>query len=107
MTLSVAVMVIAFGVIATPGVYSSRLAWLLDLALPLLALTMLLSRLSMPVRTRAHRATGPATRSRREKLARAVFLTALSLFGVPLALATMLLAAYALAFAVHGVTLLL
>jgi hypothetical protein len=107
MTLSVAMMVIAFGVVATSGVYSSRLAWLLDCALPLLALTMLLSGLSLPGRTLAYHATGPAQRSRREKIARGVFLTALSLFGVPLALVTMLLAAYALVFAVHGVSLLL
>jgi hypothetical protein len=109
-TLSAAVMVIVFGVIATSGVYGSRLAWLLGVALPLLALTMLLSWVSMPAHARpgarAHHGTGPATHSRREKIARAVFLTALSLLGIPLALATLLLAAYALVFVVHGVILL-
>jgi len=43
LALAAAVLVILFGVIATSGVYGSRLAWLLGVALPLLALSVVLS----------------------------------------------------------------
>jgi hypothetical protein len=98
LTLTAAVGVIAFGVIATSGVYGSRMAWLLGVALPLLATSMILSWL-------ARRAlVGAAWRGRRVN--DAVFLSALSLFGIPLALAVTAFAAYALLFARHGVSLL-
>jgi hypothetical protein len=106
-TLSAAVTVIVFGVLVTSGVYGSRLAWLFGVALPLLALTMLLSWLSTPALARPHHGANAATSSRRQRIARGVFLTALSLFGLPLVLTLMLVGAYALVFAVHGLSLLL
>jgi hypothetical protein len=106
-TLSAAVTVIAVGVVASPGSYGSRLAWLIGVALPLLALTMVLALVSVPTRALALRGTSSARSSRREKIARGLFVTALSLIGIPLALATGLVAVSALVFAVHGVSLLL
>jgi hypothetical protein len=106
-TLSTALTVIVFGVLVTAGVYGSRLAWLLGVALPLLALTMVLSWLSVPPQARTSLRTGAATSSRRQRIARGVFLTALALFGIPLALALLLLAAIAVVAAVHGLSLLL
>ncbi len=46
-TLMAALFVLLFGVLATSGVYGSRLAWLLGVVLPLLALTMLLAWMSL------------------------------------------------------------
>ena len=105
-TLDAAVMVIVFGVLVTSGVYGSRLAWLLGVALPLLAITMLLSWFSMRVSRRAGPATLPALRTRRLGVSRAVFLTGLSLVAIPCALAAALLAVDLLVFARHGVSLL-
>jgi hypothetical protein len=105
-TLDAAVLVIVFGVLVTSGVYGSRLAWLLGVALPLLAITMLLSRLSMHLPRRAGPAALPAVRTRRRRVNRAVFLTALSLFAIPCALGVALLAVDLLVFAQHGVGLL-
>jgi hypothetical protein len=105
-TLCVAVAVIVFGVLVTSGVYGSRLAWLFGVALPLLAVTMLLSWLSVPLSARATLRTRAVVRSRREQIARAVFLTALSLFGLPLALALMLLAVIAVVGVIHELSLL-
>ncbi|MFZ0250597.1 MAG: hypothetical protein WAL61_11690 [Acidimicrobiales bacterium] len=107
MTLNLAVTVIVFGVLVTTGVYGSRMAWLCGVALPLLALTMVLSWLSVPPPARAALRTRPATGSRRQRIARGVFLTALSLFGLPLVLALLLLAALALVGVFHGLSLLL
>ena len=42
LALAAAVLVILLGVIATSGVYGSRMAWLLGAVLPLLALSMVL-----------------------------------------------------------------
>ena len=98
LTLTAAALVIVFGVIATSGVYGRRMAWLLGVAAPLLATSMGLSWL-------ARRAlAGTVWRGRRVN--DVVFLSALSLFGIPPALAVTALAAYALLFALHGVSLL-
>jgi membrane protein YqaA with SNARE-associated domain len=98
LTLTAAVVVIVFGVIATSSVYGGRMAWLLGVALPLLAASMVLSWL-------ARRAlAGTAWRGRRVN--DAVFFSALSLFGIPPALAVIALAAYGLLLARHGVSLL-
>jgi hypothetical protein len=110
-TLDAAVLVIVFGVLLTSGVYGSRLAWLFGVALPLLAGSMVLSRLSTHAPRRVgHDAFPAALRSRRDRVSRAVFLTAFSLFAVPFALALMLLGSSALVGAVvlalHGVSLL-
>jgi hypothetical protein len=78
LTLAGAIIVIAFGVIATSGVYGSRMAWLLGVALPLLAASMLLAWLAQ---------RGPAGTRPGHQRGRQVFLVALSLFGVPIALA--------------------
>ena len=107
MTLVSAVLVIVFGVLATSGVYGSRLAWLLGVALPLLALTMLLAWLSLggPRWTRPETHMAPGDRHYRVR--RGVLLVATSLFGIPFVLAMTLLAVYAFLFVAHGVSLLL
>ena len=98
LTLTAAAIVIVFGVIATSGVYGCRMAWLLGVAVPLLAASMALSWL-------ARRAlAGAAWRGRRVN--DVVFLSAFSLFGIPSALAVTALAVYVLLFALHGVSLL-
>jgi hypothetical protein len=102
-----AVLVIVFGVLATSGVYGSRLAWLLGVALPLLALTMLLAWLSLGGPRRIRPETHLAPVDRRYRVGRGVLLVASSLLGIPLALAATLLAVYASLFAAHGLSLLL
>ncbi len=106
LTLTVAALVIAFGVIATSGVYGSRMAWLLGVALPLLATSMLLSRAAVraPARARPDGPRRPPDDGRR--VGRVVFVSAALLFGIPFALALVLLAVDALLFALHGVSLL-
>jgi hypothetical protein len=107
LTLVAAVLVILLGVIATSGVYGSRLAWLLGVALPLLALSMGLAGLACRLWTTSRRddpSAGPETGRR---ISQTVFTAAAAIFGVPFALATMVLAAYALLFALHGISLLL
>ena len=102
-----AVLVIIFGVLATSGVYGSRLAWFLGVALPLLALATLAAWLSLGGPRRARRETHGTPGDRHLRLGRGVLLVASSLFGLPFALATTLLAAYALLFAAHSLSLLL
>lgn len=105
LTLTVAALVIAFGVIATSGVYGSRMAWLLGVALPLLATSMLLSHaVRAPPRARPDGPRRPPDDGRR--VGRVVFVSAALLFGIPFALALVLLAVDALLFALHGVSLL-
>ena len=106
LTLAAAVVVIAFGVIATSGVYGSRMAWLLGVALPLLATSMLLSCLAVraPARARSDGPRRPPDDGRR--VGRVIFVIAALLLGIPLALALVLLAVDALLFALHGVSLL-
>jgi hypothetical protein len=104
-TLDAALLVIVFGGLVTTGVYGSRLAWLLGVALPLLAITLLLSWPSIRVGRQAGPSSLPARRTRRLRVNRAVFLAAFSLIAVPSALALVLLAVDALVFAQHGVRL--
>jgi hypothetical protein len=108
LSLTGAVAVLVFGVIATSGVYGSRLAWLLGVVLPLLATSMLLSllarRASAP--TRARPIVDPVPRARARRASHVVFMSAAVLFGLPLALAALLLGVEGLFFAVHGITLL-
>jgi hypothetical protein len=106
-TLMAALFVILFGVLATSGVYGSRLAWLLAVALPLLALTMLLASLSLRGRRRARPFVHVAPGDRHDQAGRGVLLVAASLCGLPLALAAMLLLTYAVFFVAHGLRLLL
>jgi len=103
-----AVLVVIFGVIATSGVYGSRMAWLVGVALPLLVMTMLLARLGAHAGARTHQGPsrspgGPGAGSGART---ALFVAALALFGIPVALACALLSVYALIFAVHGISLL-
>jgi hypothetical protein len=106
LTLMGALFVILFGVVATSGVYGSRLAWLLGVALPLLAITILLAWLSLGgaghVRRRLHVTSG----DRQDRAGRGVLLVAASLLGLPLALAAMLLLTDALLFVARGLSLL-
>jgi hypothetical protein len=105
-TLMGALFVLLFGVLATSGVYGSRLAWLLGVALPLLAITVLLAWLSLGGTGRVRR-RGVAPGDRRDRAGRGVLLVAATLFGIPLALAAMLLITYAFFFVVHGLRLLI
>jgi peptidoglycan/LPS O-acetylase OafA/YrhL len=104
MAFGVSVLVIAFGVIATSGTYGSRLAWFLGVAVPLLALSVLLA--GWAPRRRAA-ATGPRTDATPGAAAvrQVVLVGALALVGIPAALAAMLFTTYGVFFVVHGVSL--
>ena len=106
LALAAAVLVILLGVIATSGVYGSRMAWLLGAVLPLLALSMVLSWVARHLWARDQRDGPPAGPRPGPQLSRVTLVVAAALVGIPCALVTMLLAAYALLFAVHGVSLL-
>jgi hypothetical protein len=106
-TLMASLFVILFGVVATSGVYGSRLAWLLGAALPLLALTMLLAWLSLGGRRRVRPFLHVASGDRHDRAGRGVLLVAASLFGVPFAFAAMLFLTYAVFFVAHGLRLVL
>ena len=107
LTFTAAVLVVVFGVVATSGVYGSRMAWLLGVALPLLVLTVLLASAADRSVARTHGGSPSSTRrSGRAPGARAVLVAALVLLGIPSAFAGALLAVYALIFVVHGVGLL-
>jgi hypothetical protein len=106
-TLMAALSVVLFGVLATSGVYGSRLAWLLGVAVPLLAVTMLLAWLSLGGPRRVQPFLYAASGDRHDQAGRGVLVVAASLFGVPCALAGMLLITYAVFFVAHGLRLLL
>jgi hypothetical protein len=107
MTLVAALVVIAFGVVATSGVYGSRMAWLLGVAVPLLAATMVLSWLAIRA-SAAARPNGPAAvPAQRSVVGRVVFVSAALLFAIPFALAAMLLVVYAVIIVLHGLSSLL
>jgi hypothetical protein len=105
-TLTAASFVLLFGVVATAGVYGSRVAWLCGVAMPLLALTMLLARLSMvrPAWSAGH--GHPPPDGRRAQVGRGLFLVALSLFGLPCVFVAAVLSVDAFLIAVHGLLLL-
>jgi len=109
LTFTAAVLVIIFGVIATSGVYGSRMAWLVGVALPLLAMTMLLSWSATRAATRAGPGPTPSPGGpgRVVDIRQVLFATALVLIGVPVVLAGALLSVYALIFVLHGISLLL
>jgi len=109
LTFTAAVLVIVFGVLATSGVYGSRMAWLVGVALPLLATTMLLSWSAARAATRAGQGPtrSPGGPGRVVDVRRVCFVTALVLIGVPVVLAGALLSVYALIFVLHGISLLL
>jgi hypothetical protein len=101
-TLTAAVVVIAFGVIATSGVYGSRMAWLLGVALPLLAASMLLSWLAVRTSSRARPNDPAAVPAHGSGVGRVVFASAALLFAIPFALAALLLVFYAVLMVLHG-----
>ena len=99
-----AVVVIALGVIATSGVYGSRMAWLLGVAMPLLALSVLCAWLSG--RRRPPAFPSPSASPADVRTGRAVLVSAAVLLGIPVALTAMLLTTYGVIFVVHGISLL-
>jgi hypothetical protein len=109
LTFTAAVLVIIFGVLATSGVYGSRMAWLVGVALPLLAMTMLLSWSATRAATRAGQGPTPSPGGPRRvvDVGQVLFATALVLIGVPVVLAGALLSVYALILVLHGISLLL
>ena len=94
-----AVAVLILGVIATHGVYGSRMAWLLGVVLPLLVLTAGLSWL-------ARRSARLPDRTDPTPGLRVLTITALVLLALPFIGAAMLLATYAAFFVLHGLGLL-
>jgi len=109
LTFTAAVLVIIFGVLATSGVYGSRMAWLVGVALPLLAMTMLGSWSATRAATCAGQGPTPSSggQGRVVDVRQVLFVTALVLIGVPVVLAGALLSVYALIFVLHGISLLL
>jgi hypothetical protein len=107
LTLAAALVVIAFGVIATSGVYGSRTAWLLGVAVPLLAATMVLSWLAVRLSARARPNGSAATPAHGFVVGRVVFVSAGVLFAIPFALAALLLVFYAVIMVLHGLSSLL
>jgi hypothetical protein len=92
-------------VLATSGVYGSRLAWFLGVALPLLAVTMMLAWLSLGGPRRVRPLLHVASGDRHDQAGRGVLLVAASLFGIPLAFAATLFLTYAVFFFAHGLSL--
>ena len=109
LTLTAAVLVIIFGVLATSGVYGSRMAWLVGVALPLLAMTVLLSWSATRAATRSVQGPTPSPRGqgRVVDVRKMLLVAALVLIGIPVALAGALLSVYAMIFVLHGISLLL
>ncbi len=101
-----ALVVIVFGVIATSGVYGSRLAWLLGVALPLLATSMVLSWVAVRTTPRVQPGLSRAGSAPGRRVGQVMLVAAALLFGIPIVLAATLLGAYALLFALHGISLL-
>lgn len=107
LALAAAAAVLVFGVIVTSGVYGSRMAWLLGVVLPLLAVSMLLSRLAQRFSDPPRQAARGAPSMRRRRISRVIFVSAAVAFGVPLALAAMLVIVDGLLIAVAGIAVLL
>lgn len=98
-----AVGVFLLGVVLTHGVYGSRMAWLLGVVVPLLALAALLAWLAASTssinQTRFDRpVVQPNSVSSGDKAAKTVFGISLTLVAVPFALAGLILAIYGLLF---------
>jgi hypothetical protein len=103
-TLTAALVVVAFGVIATSGVYGQRMAWLLGVALPLLAASMLLSWLAVRTSARARPNDPAAVPTHGSAVVRLIFVSAALLFAIPFALAALLLVFYAVIMVLHGLS---
>jgi hypothetical protein len=93
-----AAVVLVLGVVATSGVYGSRMAWLMGVVLPLLALTALLSWL-------ASRSANLSSHPQRGQWGRGISVTALVLVGIPFVLAGMLLFVYGVLIVLHALGL--
>jgi hypothetical protein len=91
-----AVTVFILGVIATSGTYGSRMAWLLGVTLPLLALAAGLFWLCSVVASR--RGDSSTTQVRN-----VLTLFALTAFAVPFVIALVIASVYGLLFALDGV----
>ena len=111
-TFVAAIEVLLFGVLWTHGVYGSRMAWLLGVVLPLLAVTALLALTAARYGSSAHRGSmgavqpggvGGAHRGGRNPRSapRAVGVLSLVLIGIPIAFAGLLLLTYGLLFFIH------
>ena len=96
--------VIVLGVIATTGVYGSRMAWLLGVACPLLAVAALLAWRATRLRA-SHGSPAGGTRHG-VAVPRLLLVASLVLLGIPAGLAAVLLSVYALILVVHGIGLL-
>jgi hypothetical protein len=100
--------VILFGVVLTHGVYGSRMAWLLGVAFPLLAIAAGLAfaaaklgaNSGMAETTRPEYGGQANSRDSRNQV-RTVGFVSILLIAIPLALAGVLLASYALLVATH------
>jgi hypothetical protein len=112
LTLVGAIEVFLFGVLWTHGVYGSRMAWLVGVVLPLLAITAGLGWAGArhgvnPGPSSAegvHQGTDPGShRGRRDRRSapKAVGIVSLVLIGIPLALVGLLLMTYGLIFISH------
>src|SRR5580700_4227932 len=102
LTFTGAILVFLFGVIVTSGVYGSRMAWLLGVVLPLLAVTAVQSKLALSRRVRVEPFEPKGAPDTRKTLFRAP----LVLLAIPAVLALMLLSGYGLIFVLHGIGLL-
>jgi hypothetical protein len=107
LTLVGAIEVFLFGVVWTHGVYGSRIAWLGGVVLPLLAIAAVLAwagtRLKLLV-DGAHTeviTNAETTQRDRRTAPRAIGIMSLTLIGIPVAFALLLLAAYSLALVSH------
>jgi len=108
LSLIAAATVFLLGVIWTRGVYGSRMAWLLGVVLPLLALAAVLAFAAGRYGVKAdsvdaERATLPGSRDGdgRRRGARVVGVASLILVGIPFVFAGMLVLTYGLLFIVH------
>jgi hypothetical protein len=97
-----AVGVFLFGVIETTGVYSSRLAWLLGIVLPLLVLGAVFARVAANIGGSIGAGSDAGQVVTRAWLRR-FSVVCLALVAVPFALAAMLLFVYGVAFVLFGV----
>jgi hypothetical protein len=107
LTLVGAIEVFLFGVVWTHGVYGSRIAWLGGVVLPLLAIAAGLAWAGTRLKVIGNGGhaeviinAGTAQRDRRTA-PRAIGIVSLTLIGIPVAFALLLLAAYSLIFVSH------
>jgi hypothetical protein len=99
-----AVSVFLFGVVLTHGVYGSRMAWLVGVCMPLLAISAVLSWGASKRSYAERRSSSRGDRSsdlRGVRAAGSITKASLALIGIPVALATLLLFTYGVLFALY------